>query len=167
MIREQSIFWPNFIVPFYIAEKSLDLHVRKKRLIDRTPNANKPVPIEQVPYIVSITKNGEHACGASILLSNILVTAAHCLESNARNTYFRILSGSARISQGKRHNITKVLFHPLRTSKGYTHDLALLTISPPIDLVYSRNRKISLYNGRVPPNSFGTISGWGRVKINW
>ena len=147
-----------------LAEESSDILVRKKRIIDKTENGNKPVAIENVPYIVNVLENRIPNCAASILSPNIVITAAHCVEDNSNYT---ILSGSSFINRGNRHRVTKIQFHPERLKKGDENDLALLTIFPPIDLVHSPNREISLYNGDIPPNTYGTISGWGCTHVKW
>ena len=128
------------------------------------PNGNEPVSIERFPYIVSIQKYGNHICGGSIIHHEIIITAAHCVENRAT---YSILSGSANVRRGIRHKIIKIINHPGYNSSRFVDDLALLIITPPIDFQHSVNRKIPLFQGRVPPNSIGTISGWGRNGIKW
>ena len=140
------------------AEKSADLHVLKKRLIDNTPWINKQVMIENIPYVVNILRNGVPNCGGSILYPDIIITAGHCV---IYNTTYTILSGSRYINRGNHHNVIRKIIYPRRPDV-LTDDLALLIIFPPIDLHQnSINRKITLYNGHVPPHTLGTISGWG------
>ena len=41
----------------------------------------------------------------------------------------------------------------------------VLKITPPININNGVNRKIDLFLGNVPPESYGTFSGWGcKVK---
>ncbi|XP_033229539.1 trypsin-like [Belonocnema kinseyi] len=47
----------------------------------------------------------------------------------------------------------------------YQHDLALLYVIPPIDLVRRFNRKIDFYGGPLHPNTPVTLSGWGCTNI--
>ena len=106
--------------------------------------------------------NGILNCGASILSPVVLITAGHCVIENAEYT---ILSGSAIKSEGIRHKIIEKIFHPNLNTISYVNDLALLKIRPPIDFIYSHNRRIELFDGNVPLNTFGTLSGWGCTHV--
>ena len=143
---------------YYISEESSDLHVRKKRLIDKSEFGDRPIEIGHVPYIVNIHKNGKTNCAGSILAPNIIITAAHCVYDDA---WYIILSGSSHENHGVPHNVTRKIIHPDYRLRRFPNDLALLIINPPIDLINSPNRKIALYNGEVTENTPGTISGWG------
>ena len=118
------------------------------------------MPIQQVPYIVNIQEDGIHICAGTILEHHVIITAAHCFEDDKISRY-RVLSGSANVKQGVRHNVTKILIHPQYHPTAYKSDIALLIIFPYIDLIHSPNRRIPLHIGNVPPNILGTISGWG------
>ena len=143
---------------FMLIEKSSDIHVLVKRLISRSPNENKPMSLHQAPYIVSLHEDGTHICGGSILEPYFVLTAAHCVEANSSYT---ILSGSSYLKSGVHHNVIRIRIHHGYHPSRFTDDIALLTIYPPIDLVFSPNRRIPLFNGQVQPNTLGTISGWG------
>ena len=140
-----------------------DLHARKKRLIDNTVNGNRPVRIQQVPYIVNILEDGIRCCAGSILSPSIIITAAHCVVQNAN---YSILSGSHLRNRGTLHNVLRKIIHERFSNTQASSDLALLKIFPSIDLVRSPNRKIELENGYVRPNSIGIFSGWGCVNIS-
>ena len=139
------------------SEKSL---VREKRLIDYTYEG-KPVSIQEYPYVVNILKNGMTECVGIILSPTFILTAAHCIEFP--NVTYSVRSGSSYANGGIHHNIIWKMPHPQYHKNLFPNDLALLIISPAIDLVHSYNRKISLYNGYVSPNTYGTVSGWGSI----
>ena len=147
-----------------LAEESSDILVRKKRIIDETENGNRPVPIQEVPYIVNVIENRRPVCGGSILLPNLIISAAHCVEDNAN---YIVLSGSSQLTRGIQHNVTRIIFHPNRPGHKFDYDLVLLTIFPPIDLFHSPNRPIPLFHGDIPPNTMGTTSGWGCNSVKW
>ena len=138
----------------------MNLHIRKKRIIDTTLNGNRPIEIQHIPYIVSLQKNGDHACGGAILSFNVIITAAHCVADNAEYT---VLSGSEKRNTGRQHNVIHIQRHPHFNIYLFMHDIALLVISPPIDFEHSVNRPITLYNEYPHPNSIATFSGWGCV----
>ncbi|XP_033218450.1 trypsin 3A1-like [Belonocnema kinseyi] len=155
-------------------EESWDLHIRRKRVIDRTLHGNRPVAIHEVPYIVNVKANKATICGGSILAPKIILTAAHCFlwhqhpllcKKCSEPIIYTILSGSEERNGGILHTIKKRITHPDFQPPLYSSDLALLVIFPPIDLVHSPNRGIRLYNGFVSPKDFGIFSGWGCTKM--
>ena len=141
-----------------------DYHVRKKRVIDKTPGGNKPVMFHHVPYIVRITTNGNSECAGNILSPVIILTAAHCVEE--RTMTYSVLSSSRYLDRGINHNITRIIIHPDYRPNGFSHDLALLVIFPPIDIHHLPNQKIEIHEGPVPKNTLGTVSGWGCNSVN-
>ena len=145
------------------SEESSDLHVRKKRIIDLSLNRDQPMMTEKVPYIVNILQNGVSACGGSILSTNIVLSAAHCFLE--RKVKYSLLSGSRYVDRGVLHKIMRKIIYPEFRAHMLANDLALLIISPNIDLVHSPNRQITLYNGIVRPNTIGTFSGWGLSHV--
>ena len=114
--------------------------------------------------MVHVYENRRPFCGGSILLPNIIITAAHCVEKETRHP---ILSGSSIVTEGTVHKVVRMLFHPHRQRHTHVNDIVLLKIYPPIDLVHSPNRRIPLYHGDIQPNSLGTVSGWGCNAIKW
>ena len=151
--------WQHALNLLFFSEESWDLHVRQKRLIDNTPGGNRRVNIQQVPYVVNIRDNGYRNCAGSILTPYIILTAAHCVEEHESN--YSILSGSAYANNGTFHHVTRIIRHPGYHPRRFADDLALLIISPPIDIIRSVNRNILLYSGPLLLNSLGTVSAWG------
>ena len=52
---------------FFSAEESTSLHIRKKRVIDKTRNGGSPIQLSMAPYIVNILKNERSHCAGVIL----------------------------------------------------------------------------------------------------
>lgn len=121
--------------------------------------------IQEVPYIVHIRRNEFGWCGGSILSPHVVITAAHCFIQKG---IYSILSNSTGRDYGLqhiRHQITKIIIYPeFRPSNRFEDDLALLIIRPPINVHNSPNRVIKLYDEPVPPNTLGTLSGWGCIS---
>ena len=144
----------------------MDLLIRKKRLVDRTLNGNRPVTLEQVPYVVSVHENFNHTCTGTILFANVILTTFICVLEGTPERY-TILSGSAYRSIGTRHFVTEIFrfpsYHHLELTDG---NLALLKIIPPINFSLSPNRPISLLNRDVPPNTPVITSGWGPNNLH-
>ena len=90
-----------------------DRHIRIKRVIDKTLRGHVTNQLVRTPYVVNILKNGVSHCGGSILVSNIILTAAHCIRNTMPPSRFTILSGSSMRNNGTPHNIVRQIFHPL------------------------------------------------------
>ncbi|XP_033231249.1 trypsin 3A1-like [Belonocnema kinseyi] len=143
--------------------KSLDLHPRQKRLVNKYTYENIAVPIEHVPYIVNILGNGATLCGGSIITPITILSAAHCFVFFGMD--YKIISGSNRVKNGTVHKIIRKIIPNSWNYKTHASDLALLIISPAIDLIAGPNRRIALYDRNIAAFSHGTLSGWGCHKV--
>ena len=143
-----------------LSDRSGDVQIRKKRLIDTVSNRYIPTDIDKEPYVVNILKDGIPNSAGSILGPHIIITAAH----SSWGFDISILSGSSNVNRGQPHSVTMTITHPHYNNRTFRNDLALLVISPRIDFEHSANKPISLFIGNLPPNSHGIISGWGRIS---
>ena len=89
----------------------MNLHIRKKRVIDRTRNGGMPVHLSRAPYIVNILKNEISHCAGTILDTDIIVTTPYCIAERPGVTY-TILSNSALRNNGTPHHIIKRTSNP-------------------------------------------------------
>lgn len=143
-------------------DESSDLHVRKKRVINTSPTRTRRVSLRQIPYMVSVYQNGIPICGGSILSSNTVITAAHCVY---QISIYNVFSDTLNVNGGILHNVTAKIVHPDYRMYKPSNDLALLRILPLMDLNNSYNRKIVIHNGPLPQDAMGTVSGWGCTRI--
>ena len=120
-----------------------------------------PARLQDFPHVVQIQKNGHFICGGSILSPFLILSAAHCIMRNPNATY-TVLSGSPYANTGKIHSVLSFRVHPGYHSHDFHHDIVILTIRPPIDLIHSPNRKITLHDGDdIGPHTLAIITGWG------
>ncbi|XP_033226980.1 brain-specific serine protease 4-like [Belonocnema kinseyi] len=139
-------------------QESSVMHIRKKRIIDKTPSGRLPEKLERAPCIVNILKNGVSHCAGCILHSMIVITAAYCVRDTYPFAKFTILSGSEMRNNGTFHRIQRKLLHP-------HSDLALVLVDPPIDIKNGPNRRVDIYRGAVRPYAYGRFSGWGCTSL--
>ena len=90
---------------------------------------------------------------------HLILTANLCVEEPLRA--YSVQSSSGIVHFGRTHIITEKISH---YSDFHTNDLALLVISPPVNISHSLTQKIELMVGPVFPNVRGIISGWGCNK---
>ena len=140
-----------------LTEELPNLHVRKKRVVDRSPYGVQQVTLWDAPYIVNIKLFRAYKCAGTILAADTILTSAECITNTE---LLSVWSGTSFINRGYRHNIVGHYRHPEYRNR-FENNLGILKISPPITLGRMLNHKIGLHNGRIAPNSFATISGWG------
>lgn len=133
------------------------------------------------PMIVSLRLNGtsDHSCGATILSSSFVLTAAHCLRSvsTLSPAGLTIAAGITNRSDPTQiiRAVDRIYFHPDYdlSSTDYRHDIALLHLDQPFDFgVQSRLTRSCLHrlDPSVPTNQHpknGTrlaIIGWGVLR---
>lgn len=118
-------------VPVFAADR--ELHPRVV--------GGEPVPTGDYPFVASLgnvrygtTAYGRHFCGASLIDSDSVLTAAHCAQGTPKRllrvTVGRtVLSGSG----GQTRRVSRIDIHPRftgRASNGY--DAAVLTLNNPV-----------------------------------
>ena len=136
-----------------LAEETFDLHVRKKRLIDLTPEGNMPIYYTRVPYLAHIKRYGKLNCAGSILSPHHILTTNECIFEP--KSAYRITTIARSAVTASNHSIMQVINRP-----GYLlNDLVLIAIYPPIIFDHPVPRNIELHEGPLPQNTIGTISG--------
>lgn len=125
----------------------------------------KQVKIESFPYQVSLRHFGLHACGGSIISSNYVLTAAHCVEGF--KFFYRIQAGSShKLIGGTLHNVKRIIQHSgyLMTKQGVpVNDIALIQVREPFKFDKT-HAAIPLYEGVSETGINATISGWGTTN---
>ncbi|EGI60766.1 Chymotrypsin-1 [Acromyrmex echinatior] len=120
----------------------------------------------EFPHQVSLKYNGNHVCGGSIIASNKILTAAHCVTfTKPPYKDFKVATGSISITGGELHNVEKIIVHPQysdRYEDAWKNDIALAS---PIQ--YNQFQKpISLAKSKPFLGQICTLSGWGRLHTN-
>lgn len=143
---------------------------------DKTPKIVGGVPalIEDVPYQVSLRRLFQndtvttfvHTCGAIIVNTDTILTAAHCIFGREHLPY-QIRAGSDMKSQGGQIvNVTKFFLHPDYQHSGFYNDIAVMRLaeklrfSPKVQAI-----QIAPRGYRVPNNAPLLVSGWGTLEF--
>ncbi|XP_033227067.1 chymotrypsin-1-like [Belonocnema kinseyi] len=98
------------------AQESSDLHIRKKRVINRTNNGQVPGSLQRAPYIVNIVKDGLSHCAGIILDSDIILTVPSCIKEFVCTAILKI---SPSIDLHKSHNAKIELFTEVLPANSY------------------------------------------------
>lgn len=132
------------------------------------------------PYQVSFEYHdwyygSQHICGATIVNSHWIITAAHCIVDGNNPSSYRVVVGRQNLkhmeAKTKRHTIKRVIVHPKWTGdreQEMSNDMALIQVNQPIafnDFVQPAclpddvAEPATLYE----PGTMALISGWGEM----
>jgi hypothetical protein len=126
----------------------------------------------QWPFVAALVRRdvndpklGLH-CGATLIASRWLVTAAHCVTNGsgtmATSTYQAILGGRDLEPGAPRTNISRIIVHPDFETNSLKNDIALLQLEQP-----ASSAAISVVNAGEPElvlaKRNSTVLGWGAL----
>nr|XP_022905882.1 chymotrypsin-2-like [Onthophagus taurus] len=129
-----------------------------------------PADQRNFPFIVSIIYNGYHTCGASLITSRYVLTAAHCAYSRHQlidERYTFISVGSSRWEEGTKYGVSKIYVHDEYNNDRVVNDIALLKTDKKVRFsTYIRPGK--LYGNELPKQSGleCIVIGWGYTSNN-
>ncbi|XP_016970935.2 serine protease SP24D-like [Drosophila rhopaloa] len=119
----------------------------------------------QFPHQISLRRRGSHICGGSVLSSNYVVTAAHCVKQGSDVTpadQLAIQAGSLLLSSGGvRIPVATVTVHPNFGNSG--NDVAVLRLQSALPLG-GNIAAIQLATDDPPSDATVDISGWGAIS---
>jgi secreted trypsin-like serine protease len=128
--------------------------------------------IDRVPWQVALTTaSGFQFCGGSIVNANWVLTAQHCVAD--LNSDMRVVAGVTRISQqatGQIRTINGVATNPGFTDPTLGHDVALVHVTPALDLSGANAKAIGLVTaadaaaGATNVGVVATVTGWGTTS---
>ncbi|XP_037716232.1 trypsin beta [Drosophila subpulchrella] len=116
--------------------------------------------ISSFPWQISLQRSGSHSCGGSVYSSNVIVTAAHCLQSVSASS-LQIRAGSSYWSSGG--VVAKVSY--FRNHEGYNantmvNDIAIIKLSSSLSFS-STIKAIGLASSNPANGAAASVSGWG------
>lgn len=120
--------------------------------------------VGQFPHQVSLRSysTGSHFCGASIIGSRWILTAAHCVKRRTADSFFAVVGALELAQGGTVHNISINKPHPDYVAGQFGDDIALLKTAEEIqfsDFV----KPIALPTENTLPKIPVELSGWGKT----
>nr|CAD7204721.1 unnamed protein product [Timema douglasi] len=117
---------------------------------------------------VSIQLNGNHLCGGTILNSNWILTAAHCVQ-NMKAAELSVLLGTTYLTQGGvTISVSTFIVHAsFSPEDAYKNDIAVIKLSQSLTLS-STIQPVSLpsQSQYTPSGLTATLIGWGLLYVS-
>lgn len=150
---------------------------------DRRIVGGKEININEVPYQVSLVRNGRHWCGGALLSKKFVLTAAHCqnfillffshwlkpgcLLGTLDNPITHVRVGSSHQDEGDELiEVFESIEHPQYNKySAYDFDIAILRLndSQAFPEIHSF-AKIPRRNSELKVGELTIVSGWGDTK---
>uniref|UniRef100_A0A182J4A6 Uncharacterized protein n=1 Tax=Anopheles atroparvus TaxID=41427 RepID=A0A182J4A6_ANOAO len=125
------------------------------------------VTIAKYPYIVSLRRNSNHICAASVISTNCAVTCAHCTYALTSVAGVTIYGGStSRTTGGKIFKVSAIINHPNYDPDTFDADVAVLRVDTP--LIPNTNIapvQLVAANYAYTAGTIGYVAGWGRTTL--
>jgi len=121
------------------------------------------IPIEYVPWQVSLLNNTVHICGGSIHSDRVILTAAHCLDNVAIED-LSVRAGSSHWSKGGQEvKVLKAISHSQYHYLALPYDVAVLILESPLKFS-AYVQKIALAEKHSQAGNISLVSGWGDTR---
>ncbi|KAI8038298.1 trypsin-1 [Drosophila gunungcola] len=120
----------------------------------------------ELPFVVSLrrSKSGHHSCGATLLNSDWILTAAHCVRSSSPEQ-LDLQYGSQSLARNSSQlvRVAAIFVHPgYEPQDKYVNDIALLQLAQSVTLT-KRVQPVRLPEPHqvTPGNASAVLAGWG------
>ncbi|OCT61936.1 serine protease 27 [Xenopus laevis] len=113
---------------------------------------------------------GRRYCGGSLISSNLVVTAAHCLEVLDVSSVIVIL-GAYKISGNHKEELTvpvkRIIVHPRYNKSDISADIALIELTQNVPFTKSILPVcVPSASAVFPPGQSCVVTGWGDIELN-
>ncbi|KAF2880269.1 hypothetical protein ILUMI_25892 [Ignelater luminosus] len=125
------------------------------RIVGGTPTTH-----DKHPHQLSLEWYNMHICGASIISSEWVVTAAHCTDGSSAATLSVRAGSSFQESGGEVRRVSRIIQHENYDAINIDFDIALLKLASPLSL----GKSISLVAKEVATGTLVTVTGWGALS---
>ncbi|CAG2118028.1 unnamed protein product, partial [Medioppia subpectinata] len=161
MLSLREVLFCKTIFAFHLHNKSV--LTKNYKQIDGYIVGGKDAEEGEFPYQVSLQKYSSHICGASIISSEWVVTAAHCIEGNPTEILSIRYGSIHHDSGGEVAEAIETVAHPSYSDWTLDNDIALIRTKTPIKLNSNTVKAIPLpdQDSDVTAGQSVAITGWG------
>lgn len=118
-----------------------------------------PVPDGRYPFMAALLFDGSQGCGGSVISSEWVLTAAHCV-ADGNEAGLSVSVGDSDWQQGTVVDVTQVVVHPQYDDSTSANDAALLRLATaaPVAPLALAGPGDDAYEAHGAP---ATVAGWG------
>ncbi|XP_068829713.1 putative serine protease 47 [Capricornis sumatraensis] len=131
----------------------------------------RDVEAGQWPWQASLRSQGSHICGAVLINSSWLLSAAHCfLKKSKAPENYQVLLGSTQLyqhtPQTREVSVSRIITHPdFEKLHPFGSDIAMLQLRFPVNFTsYVIPACLPVPGMKLPSNSSCWITGWGMLN---
>jgi len=150
------------LLPGAAAAPALEIEERVPPIIGGTvvPSAST------FPYMANLQESGSFICGATILTTKLLVTAAHCVYGGTASTLKVRVGSLTYASGGTLVQVASFTYHPSYSSSTSDYDVAVLRLSTA--LTFGSTISGATLTSATDPTegTTTTVVGWGLTSEN-
>ncbi|XP_071455077.1 trypsin-like [Hetaerina americana] len=121
----------------------------------------------EFPWMASLSLAGYHYCTFNIINSEWILGVASCMLYDWN--YYSVMVGSNSLDAvGTIHNVIKVVKHEAyNESNSWINDIAVLQVSPPIEMGNGVSPVVLADQGQAAPpvGTTATVAGWGALQF--
>jgi len=123
------------------------------------------IPIEQVPYIISMQRFGAHRCGGVIISANRILTAAHCTVLIPVAQLSARAGSSVSQAGGQLIQVASVNNHPQYNPFTLNNDVSIMHLATPFDLSPAGVATIGMpaQGAGTAAGTLARVAGWGAI----
>lgn len=129
-----------------------------------------PAQRGQFPHIAALRlASGQTFCGAIIVTSQYVLTAAQCTTGPTANPqHIRVYVGAHTNSDGTMHRVNRIVRHPRYEPTTHVYNAALLRVMNPIRPVAGRVQLARLPQQDISERTTvrARIAGWGYTRVS-
>ncbi|XP_020957057.1 transmembrane protease serine 11B [Sus scrofa] len=119
------------------------------------------------PWQASMQWKGRHHCGASLISSKWLLSAAHCFALKNNSEDWTINFGTLVNKPYMRRKVQNIIFHENYTKAGVHDDIALVQLAEDVSFTkYVRKICLPEAKMKLSENDSVVVTGWGTLYMN-
>ncbi|XP_010363854.2 transmembrane protease serine 11B isoform X2 [Rhinopithecus roxellana] len=119
------------------------------------------------PWQASMQWKDHHYCGASLISSRWLLSAAHCFVKKNNSKYWTVNFGIVVNKPYMTRKVQNIIFHENYSSPGLHDDIALVQLAEEVSFTkYIRKICLPEAKMKLSENDSVVVTGWGTLYMN-
>nr|XP_037845317.1 transmembrane protease serine 11B [Chlorocebus sabaeus] len=119
------------------------------------------------PWQASMQWKGHHYCGASLISSRWLLSAAHCFAKKNNSKDWTVNFGIVVNKPYMTRKVQNIIFHENYSSPGLHDDIALVQLAEEVSFTkYVRRICLPEAKMKLSENDSVVVTGWGTLNMN-